>query len=63
MHQGERKTGDSGEETPIERLHEAAGEVEEAAWETVYEARDMAKDAIEAITHPHHKHHDTEEKS
>jgi hypothetical protein len=48
-------------ETPIERveerLEEAAGEVEEAAWETIYEARDMAKDAIEAVTHPRHKHH------
>ena len=54
------------EETPVERveerLHEAAGEAEEAAWETVYEARDMAKDAIDAVIHPGHRHHhaDTE---
>jgi hypothetical protein len=49
-------------ETPIERaedrLKEDLGEVEEAAWETVYEARDMVKDAVEKITHPHHNHHE-----
>jgi hypothetical protein len=48
----------TGDETPLqraeERLHEAAGEAEEAAWETLYEAEDMAKDALNAIT-PHKK--------
>lgn len=50
----------SGHETPIERaeehIKEDVGEVEEAAWETVYEARDMVKDAVDKIVHPHHKH-------
>lgn len=41
-------------ESPLERVEEAvrdtAGEAEIAAWETVYEVRDLAEDAVEKIT-------------
>lgn len=47
--------GHHKDESPLERVEEelskTAGDAELAAWETVYEVKDLAHDAVEKVKH------------
>jgi hypothetical protein len=48
----EEQSGDAAK--PEGRFARAAEEVEVAAWETVYEVEDLARDAVEKVKHLGH---------